>query len=181
MPFPEQQQPTILIVDDEPLMLELTSTYLETMGCRVLTASNGKIALEILAQEPVRLVLSDVNMALLNGYELAAEVRRLYPSVPIQLMSGFEGEVRHDVFDQKLHDQLIHKPFRLEDLWERIESIIHENGNDIVQLSERRSNADRRESDRRNADRRCLVKPVVNKRRTGNNRRTVRRAHSRRI
>jgi DNA-binding response OmpR family regulator len=66
----------ILVVDDEPSSADLLRFVLEWSGYRVLTAHDGRVALEILSREPVDLVLSDVMMPVMDGIELCKELQR---------------------------------------------------------------------------------------------------------
>jgi len=83
----------ILIVDDSPVVLALHQYALETAGYQWVTAPNGYSALEQLFEEPFSLVISDVNMPRMDGYELAKNIRKTqgYEFVPIILISSEEG------------------------------------------------------------------------------------------
>lgn len=69
-------QNTVLICDDNPVMHEGLSSYLEAEGIRVLSAFNGKSALEILKSEPVDVIILDVMMPGMDGFEVCREIRR---------------------------------------------------------------------------------------------------------
>jgi two-component system cell cycle response regulator CpdR len=78
----------VLIVDDDPLILSLTSAMLEDLGCEVLSADSGADALAQLALDPrVGLLLTDIQMPAMSGYE-QAEVRQHWPELRIAVMSG---------------------------------------------------------------------------------------------
>ncbi len=79
----------ILIVDDEPLILELTADMADELGCVVLTAHNAHEALAKLASDPsISLLLTDVHMPGMTGYELADIVRKRWPDLQVVMMSG---------------------------------------------------------------------------------------------
>ncbi|HEV2463979.1 MAG TPA: response regulator [Acidobacteriaceae bacterium] len=82
-------QPLILCIDDEELGLQVRKLVLEREGYRVLTASEGGEGLKIFAQERVDAVVLDFYMPEMNGAAVAAEIRRLRPSVPILLLSAY--------------------------------------------------------------------------------------------
>ncbi len=80
---------TILAVDDDGLVLTNTIAMLEDLGHRAISAESGAQALEILASETVDLVITDHVMPQMTGLQLAAEVRKAYPELPIILATGY--------------------------------------------------------------------------------------------
>lgn len=79
----------ILIVDDEPNILKLTSFFISGLGHQVFTAESGKAAIEFLKKnKEIDLILSDLIMPETNGLELCAEVGDKYPVVIISAMSN---------------------------------------------------------------------------------------------
>ncbi|WP_425101584.1 transporter substrate-binding domain-containing protein [Tropicibacter sp. S64] len=88
------QGETILIVEDELKLLELTAEAVRAMGYTVLTATNGQEALDLIAREnpPFDVLLTDVVMPQgVGGFELARRVRASRPEVPVVYMSGYTG------------------------------------------------------------------------------------------
>ncbi len=86
---------TILVVDDEPVVLDVTRIYLELQGYRVLTETNSRVALEAFRVNPaaIDLLISDLTMPYLTGDYLARECLALRPSLPIILMTGYSDRV----------------------------------------------------------------------------------------
>jgi CheY-like chemotaxis protein len=82
---------TILIVDDEELILKLGETVLSTYGYRVLTATSGPRALQLLqeATQPIDLVVTDMVMPTMSGRELIEHIRRIAPQTRIMCSSGY--------------------------------------------------------------------------------------------
>ncbi len=115
---------TILVVDDEPALRELCQLILEQQGYRVLVAGSGREALEILAREAVDLLLSDVVMPELNGFQLAALVRQQYPRVKVQLASGFTDRWNSGADDEALRERMIWKPYRAQELLRRVRRLL---------------------------------------------------------
>jgi len=115
---------TILIVDDEPALIKLTSQILSTQGYRTLTAETGKQALEILENIPVDLLLSDVIMPEMDGYQLASIVKEKYPAVKIQLASGFSDDRHINMVDESLHQNILQKPFHSKKLLTKIRELL---------------------------------------------------------
>ena len=92
----------ILCVDDNEQALSIRKVMLETRGYRVITASNGREALEIFQRGGIDLLLSDLVMPGLDGTELIERVKTLSPATPCILFSGkikvYERDTRADVF-----------------------------------------------------------------------------------
>jgi len=88
--FSPQLLGTVLVVDDEPLVLRVTRRYLRALGATAIFATDGVMALEMLESgEPIHCVLTDVVMPKMNGSALIAEIRKRRPGLPVVVMSGF--------------------------------------------------------------------------------------------
>jgi CheY-like chemotaxis protein len=82
-------KPLILCIDDEELGLRVRKIVLERAGYCVATGIDGPTGLSVFASEPVSAVVLDYYMPGMNGGEVAAEMRRLRPEVPIILLSAY--------------------------------------------------------------------------------------------
>jgi DNA-binding NtrC family response regulator len=78
----------VLLVDDEPAVLRALGRMLSVDGHNVLKAEDATVALELLGREQVDVVVADIDMPGMNGVELVAQVRRLYPAVVRILLTG---------------------------------------------------------------------------------------------
>ena len=85
--------PTVLVVEDEPVIRELMAILLEDEGYAVLQAVDGLQALEMLEQPGIDLVLSDVKMPRLDGASLVQRLRSRGDAIPVVLMSAVYAEV----------------------------------------------------------------------------------------
>lgn len=105
---------TILVVDDEFLITDILVDALEEQGFRVLTAANGRKALEVLDQEVPALVLTDFMMPLMNGLELARAIKANpdWTQIPVILLSGAQGAIARS--HPELFAAVYDKPFRIE-------------------------------------------------------------------
>lgn len=79
---------TILVIDDDVVILELLSAYLSGIGYRVITAPDGRKGLEAFHREPVDVVLCDLVMPGLGGLGVLAEVRKSSPMIPFVVFTG---------------------------------------------------------------------------------------------
>ena len=104
---------TILMVDDEDLLLTMGKTILSAYGYRVLTANGGQKALDILAQKDtsVDLVVTDLVMPAMSGRELVEHIRRLSPAIRIICTSGYVWPA-----GQETHGAYLQKPFTSQEL-----------------------------------------------------------------
>ena len=86
----DRRIPSVLVVEDEPVVLMLASEMIEQAGWIALEATNSAEALEVLAQNPrVDLLFTDINMpGPMDGLELAACVRNLHPHMHLVVTSG---------------------------------------------------------------------------------------------
>ncbi len=119
---------TILIVDDEVDLLQLTDQYLSDLGYRTRTAENAAQALAILAgDEKFDLLFSDVVMpGGMNGYELAQQATQQWPNLKVLLTSGFTSKTMARNGLARFSAHLIGKPYRKDDLAQRIRRMLDE-------------------------------------------------------
>ena len=115
---------TILIVDDEPALRYLAREILLDAGYKVLIAADGQEALDILPTQAIDLVLSDVIMPNMNGYQLAQYIKDNYSHIKIQLTSGFTGESHSVSSDIELKENLIFKPYDRVELLTKIHFLL---------------------------------------------------------
>lgn len=120
---------TILVVDDEPALCQLAQEILTRAGYQVLLANDGDKAVEILAKNTVDLVLSDVIMPNMDGYQLALHIQEHYPEIKIQLASGFSDNRYDRARDKALHETKLHKPYEAVELLARIAGLLNEHDN----------------------------------------------------
>lgn len=116
----------ILLVDDEPFIIEVAKSMLEHMGLKVIIAENGRIALSTFKErhDEIAIVLLDLNIPELLGDEVFRELKKIDPNVKVILASGYNCQ---DV-SQKLVGrgvaEFIQKPFNYITLKEKIENVL---------------------------------------------------------
>jgi CheY-like chemotaxis protein len=91
---------TILCIDDESTGLTLRKMLLESEGYSVLLAPGGHEGLAILQSSRVEAVVLDYRMPHMSGDEVALEIRRRWPSIPIVLLSGYPQDVPEQMLNQ---------------------------------------------------------------------------------
>jgi CheY-like chemotaxis protein len=109
---------TVLLVEDEPMLLSMGTMMLEQLGYRVLAAGWPDEAIRLGEEHTneIRLLITDVIMPEMNGRELADRLRALHPSVPVLFMSGHTADVitQNGVLDEGVN--FLQKPFSMQDL-----------------------------------------------------------------
>ena len=128
----------VLIVDDEPKILEVVSALMTSKGFRVFSADNGQMALDIFNHQNITLVILDLMMPGLSGEEVCVQIRKK-SRVPIIMLTA---RVEEENVVQGLGlgaDDYITKPFGLKELYARVEALLRRSGNDLIPLSVRNS------------------------------------------
>jgi len=112
---------TVLIVEDEPGLRKMLGQYLSLCGCSVITEAEGRSALNRLnnPDDIPDLILTDINLPGMDGYELLAQIRLKYTDIPVVLMTGLSSEnIKSDISVQP--DAILRKPISLSDLGETL-------------------------------------------------------------
>ena len=116
---------TILVVDDDADVCASMADILGCEGCRIITTASGVEALRYLQRTPVDLVISDVVMPDMDGYELFRELRAARPALPIVLMTAYYYDKDHVIKRSKadgLQDVIFKKPINPNRLLELIDA-----------------------------------------------------------
>jgi two-component system, cell cycle sensor histidine kinase and response regulator CckA len=117
---------TVLAVEDDPLVREVTARALRAGGYRVTVAANGDDALDAAARLPgeLHLLVTDVVMPGMDGRALADELRRLHPGLRVLYVSGYTQDVisHHGVLDAGV--ELLPKPFTTAALLARVRAVL---------------------------------------------------------
>ena len=112
---------TILVVDDEEMLLSMTETILSDYGYKILTANSGTKALAVLSRDDVQvdLVVTDLVMPGMGGRELVERIRQLAPKVKILCTSGYVMPT-----DKKGIPAYLQKPFTSDDLLAKVKRVL---------------------------------------------------------
>ena len=133
LPQAEGPERTILVVEDERATLNLLRMGLKGLpGYTILTAENGLQALETMRQATVDVLVTDLNMPVMDGFQLIATVGRYYPSLPILVLTGMP-ESEHQNRPLELGAlRIFAKPVRLSTLMEEVKAAAHRQPEGIV-------------------------------------------------
>jgi len=128
---------TILIVDDDPTVLEVVTLHVSEYGFQTVKALDGKAALLIAQETPkIDLLLTDVMMPVMNGVDLAIQFKTLHPDAQVLFMSGY---ISPSIPDYRVSGSVygfIQKPFEREVLFKKIKSLLERSSDPIPTTSE---------------------------------------------
>jgi DNA-binding NtrC family response regulator len=114
----EHDRPRVLVVDDQSEMATVIADALDDHGYTAFAAYSGSCALEVLRNERVDAVITDLTMPRVNGLDVLRVSQRLDPSRPVILMTGFGAvDSALQAFEVGAYQYLL-KPFRMETLTE---------------------------------------------------------------
>jgi len=126
-PLPDVDPPgrTLLVVEDDRATLSLYRAGLKGLqGFRILSAANGREALEVLRQEPVHVLVTDLDMPVMDGFNLITKVGRLYPQIPVIVMTGLDESQHLNTPLDLGAVRILSKPLRLGFLMEVIRAAV---------------------------------------------------------
>jgi signal transduction histidine kinase len=116
----------ILVVDDEETIREMVSKIINLIGHEVVTTGNGREALEILRSQPFSIMITDVKMPEMDGFELMKVVRDQFPGTPIICMTAHGATYNYtDVVGVGATDY-ISKPFTIDEMRAKLNRVIRE-------------------------------------------------------
>ena len=114
---------SILLVDDDPQLIRLVRTNLDAAGFRILSATDATAALRIMDMEPPDLLILDIMLPGVNGFELCQRIRE-FSNVPIIMLTA-KVEDSDKIRGLKLGaDDYLTKPFSVQELMARIEAVL---------------------------------------------------------
>jgi len=122
----EEKTPTVLVVDDNQQNLELLQAYLEDVDCETVPARDGVEALEIIGKEPPDLILLDVMMPKMSGFEVCKRIKNDphtcdIPVIMVTALNEF-GDIEHGIDSGT--DDFISKPVNKLELTTRVKTML---------------------------------------------------------
>jgi len=116
----------VMIVDDEPAITEMVKTILENFGYKTEIFTNGSDALNAFNLDPEKydILITDLTMPQITGLDLAAEIHKLKPKLPVLIMTGFGDNLTDDTQQRHGVDKVIGKPIVIKELTASIRSVL---------------------------------------------------------
>ena len=116
----------ILVVDDEPKLAQLLQAFLELQGHQVWTTTEGAAAVTLLAERTFDLLLTDLGMPEMSGWDVAREARRIRPDLPVFMVSGWGAEIDPQQVAESGVAEVIQKPYTFETIHQVIDNVLRQ-------------------------------------------------------
>jgi CheY-like chemotaxis protein len=117
-------KPQLLVVDDAKDVQWLLSRALSFMGYDVVVAGNGLEAMTLFLTSSYDLLITDLQMPLMNGLELSRLVKEQYPKTPVILVTGFCDDKLFEKANMNCFDAVIPKPFNLDEIEKTVQKLL---------------------------------------------------------
>jgi len=123
-----QELQQLLIVDDDPVILDLLSEFFSRLGYQYYSAGDGLEAMSLLEQHLITIVITDLLMPRMDGMELIREIKKLWPEIDIIAITGYSRDFNYSDVIRAGASDFIRKPFNLDELKAKLDRIIRERG-----------------------------------------------------
>lgn len=117
----------ILVVEDDDTLNALVSLYLKGNGYEVISCKNGQEAQKLFKKENIDMIITDIMMSMMDGFELAMEVRKENKDMPIVFMSAKDDMPSKQLGYTIGIDDYIVKPFDIDELVLKVKSFLRKN------------------------------------------------------
>ncbi|SDZ79702.1 PAS domain S-box-containing protein [Desulfuromusa kysingii] len=123
---PQEGTESILLIDDDQMIIELGEQMLKELGYQITTASSGAAALQLIEDKPHRfeLIITDQTMPEMTGQELVQKIRKMNPQVPIILSTGYSSKVAKEDIQKFGFSAYCRKPLCLNELAKVIRELL---------------------------------------------------------
>ena len=119
------RRPSILVVDDDEDVLEMTDCFFREAGVEVRCVKSGAKALEKIRENGCTVMLTDYNMPGMNGLELAEKAREIAPQLRIVMFTGTPSRELSDLAAKAGIATVMEKPLRIEGLFHLVDEVIN--------------------------------------------------------
>jgi CheY-like chemotaxis protein len=119
-----QRSCTILVIDDDDRVRTLLKDILVFGGHHVIEASDGILGMKYLEEGQFDMVLTDLGMPVMNGWEVAKWVKRKTPQIPVGLITGWGINLEEEKIKESGVDLIIGKPFQVNEILEAVKQFV---------------------------------------------------------
>jgi CheY-like chemotaxis protein len=128
----KKESATVLVVDDDPIILDLVKEQISAYGYQTIVVSNGEDALQVASQETkIDLLLTDIMMPMMNGVDLAKQFVANYPETKVLFMSGYICPSIANYGIQDSEHAFLQKPFTQNTLISKMRNVLDDPAIDL--------------------------------------------------
>jgi len=122
-----EQEITVLLIDDEEMVINISEMMLKNLGYKVLKAHSGSEGLQLFEenQSKIDLIISDLEMPKMNGEEVMDKLRAIDPQIKVMLSSGALTDTDEQYVMNKGFNGFLKKPYNLDTLCEKMAEILN--------------------------------------------------------
>jgi CheY-like chemotaxis protein len=113
----------VLVVEDDELIRGIFVDIIKSKGYSVLEGTNGREALQILEEQPINIIVSDMKMPVMDGLQLLREVKSKHPEIPVVVITGFDNVYTEQQVMAAGADAYVTKPFKVEDVSSTLQEV----------------------------------------------------------
>ena len=107
----------ILVAEDEPANYLFIEKIIQPTNVKIIRAHNGLEAIEMVTSDPsINLVLMDIYMPGMDGFEAAEKIRQIRPELPVVAQTCYETEIERDKIEKSCFDDFVRKPININKL-----------------------------------------------------------------
>jgi CheY-like chemotaxis protein len=118
-------QVSVLVAEDDKLIRTIFAEIVKAEGFAVVETENGQSALDLVASQKIDMIISDMKMPVMNGFDLLVAVKKTYPEIPVTVITGFNSEYLEADALAAGADAYITKPFKVTDISETLQKMYH--------------------------------------------------------
>jgi CheY-like chemotaxis protein len=118
-------QVSVLVAEDDKLIRTIFAEIVKGEGFAVVEAENGQSALDLVASQKIDMIISDMKMPVMNGFDLLVAVKKTHPEIPVTVITGFNSEYLEADALAAGADAYITKPFKVTDISETLQKMYH--------------------------------------------------------
>lgn len=118
-------QVSVLVAEDDKLIRTIFAEIVAGEGFDVVEADNGQQALDLVTSRKIDMIISDMRMPLMNGFDLLVAVKKTHPEIPVTVITGFNSEYLEADAMAAGADAYITKPFKVTDVAETLQKMYH--------------------------------------------------------
>lgn len=116
---------TVLVAEDDQLIRTIFVEIAKGEGFEVVEADDGQRALQLVMSRKIDMIISDMKMPLMDGFDLLVSVKKLHPEIPVTVITGFNSEYREEDALAAGADAYITKPFKVADVAATLQKMYH--------------------------------------------------------